>query len=123
TAAGHGFAQYWVHNGLVTVSGQKMSKSLGNFMLAADLLEQHPARVVRYALAAAHYRSNLDVSEQALAEASSALDRIQGFADRGTRELGAAEPTIPDAFAAVMDDDLGVPQALAVVHETVRAGN
>jgi cysteinyl-tRNA synthetase len=124
SAAGHGFARYWVHNGLVTVNGQKMSKSLGNFVPAAELLEDHPARVVRYALSAAHYRSNLDVSEQALAEAASALDRIEGFADRGLRELGPVPPVrIPDAFADAMDDDLGVPQALAVVHETVRAGN
>ncbi|GGF47592.1 cysteine--tRNA ligase [Microbacterium sorbitolivorans] len=124
TAAGHGFARYWVHNGLVTVNGQKMSKSLGNFVLAADLLAENPARVVRYALSAAHYRSSLDVSEQALAEASSALDRIEGFAQRGLREIGPFEPSqLPEAFVRVMDDDLGVPQALAVVHETVRAGN
>lgn len=124
TAAGHGFARYWVHNGLVTVNGQKMSKSLGNFVLAADLLAENPARVVRYALSAAHYRSSLDVSEQALAEASSALDRIEGFAQRGLREIGPFAPSqLPEAFVRVMDDDLGVPQALAVVHETVRAGN
>ena len=122
-AAGHGFARYWVHNGLVTVNGQKMSKSLGNFTLAADLIEKHPARVVRYALAAAHYRSNLDISDQALAEAASALDRIEGFADRGLREIGPVAPNIPEAFAAAMDDDLSIPQALAVVHESVRAGN
>ncbi|GGO62133.1 cysteine--tRNA ligase [Microbacterium nanhaiense] len=124
SAAGHAFARYWVHNGLVTVNGQKMSKSLGNFIPAAELLAAHPARVVRYALAAAHYRSNLDVSEQALTEAASALDRIEGFADRALRELGDAPAgRIPEAFASAMDDDLGVPQALAVVHETVRAGN
>ncbi|MGO1256657.1 cysteine--tRNA ligase [Microbacterium gubbeenense] len=122
-AAGDPFAQYWVHNGLVTVDGQKMSKSLGNFTLARDLLEAHPARVVRYALAAAHYRSNLDVSDQAIAEAAAALERIDGFAQRAQRAVGSAPPNIPDAFRDAMDDDLGVPQALAVVHETVRAGN
>ena len=124
TAAGHGFARYWVHNGLVTVNGQKMSKSLGNFILASELLEKQPARVIRYALAAAHYRSSLDVSEQALTEAASALDRIEGFADRGLREVGERPAArIPEEFASAMDDDLGIPQALAVVHETVRAGN
>ncbi|HLS91906.1 MAG TPA: DALR domain-containing protein, partial [Microbacterium sp.] len=123
SAAGHDFAQYWVHNGLVTVDGQKMSKSLGNFTLAHDLLAAHPARVVRYALAAAHYRSSLDVSDRALEEAAAALERIDGFAQRAARAAGEADPTIPDDFAAAMDDDLGVPQALAVVHETVRAGN
>ena len=62
TAAGDRFARYWVHNGLVTVGGQKMSKSLGNFTLARDVLAERDPQVVRYALAAAHYRSSLDLS-------------------------------------------------------------
>ncbi|MGO1839904.1 MAG: cysteine--tRNA ligase [Candidatus Microbacterium stercoravium] len=122
-AAGDPFAQYWMHNGLVTVDGQKMSKSLGNFTLARDMLDAHPARVVRYALAAAHYRSNLDTSEQGLAEAAAALERIDGFVQRAERAVGAVPPSVPAAFGEAMDDDLGIPQALAVVHETVRAGN
>lgn len=124
TAAGDPFARFWVHNGLVTVDGQKMSKSLGNFTLAADLLASRPAPVVRYALAAAHYRSSLDVSEGALDEAATALGRITGFRARAERQLGApADADVPEAFGAAMDDDLGVPQALAVIHDTVRAGN
>jgi cysteinyl-tRNA synthetase len=125
TAAGDAFARFWVHNGLVTVEGQKMSKSLGNFTLAADLLERRPAPVVRYALAAAHYRSSLDISDRALDEAASALERITGFLERAARMLGDpdAAADVPEAFAAAMDDDLGIPQALAVVHDVVRAGN
>jgi cysteinyl-tRNA synthetase len=128
TAAGDAFARYWVHNGLVTVDGQKMSKSLGNFTLAADVLAERDPRVVRYALAAAHYRSNLDISDRGFAEAASALDRISTFLERVARaadvESGARESgVVPADFAAAMDDDLGVPQALAVLHETVRAGN
>lgn len=129
TAAGDAFARYWVHNGLVTVDGQKMSKSLGNFILAADVLAAHDPQVVRYALAAAHYRSNLDVSDRAFAEASSALERISTFRERASRLPAAADGRadesgeIPAAFAASLDDDLGVPQALATLHETVRAGN
>lgn len=128
TAAGDAFARYWVHNGLVTVDGQKMSKSLGNFTLAADVLAARDSRVVRYALAAAHYRSNLDISDRGFAEAASALDRISTFLERVSRaadvESGARESgVVPADFAAAMDDDLGVPQALAVLHETVRAGN
>ncbi|UPL09635.1 cysteine--tRNA ligase [Microbacterium sufflavum] len=127
TAAGDGFARYWVHNGLVTVDGQKMSKSLGNFTLARDVLDAHEPLVVRYALAAAHYRSSLDLSESSWAEAEAALGRIRTFLERAARvaEVDAAESRedLPSAFAAAMDDDLGVPQALAVVHETVRAGN
>lgn len=127
TAAGDAFARYWVHNGLVTVGDQKMSKSLGNFLLADDVLAERDPLVVRYALGAAHYRSNLDLSPASFDEAEAALDRIRSFQQRVARAVPDAtgdEPaSVPDAFAAAMDDDLGVPQALAVVHETVRAGN
>ncbi|MER7796268.1 cysteine--tRNA ligase [Microbacterium sp. NPDC096154] len=125
TAAGDAFARFWVHNGLVTVDGQKMSKSLGNVTLATDLLTARPAPVVRYALAAAHYRSSLDISDRALDEAAAALDRISGFLTRAERQRGRPDGAapVPEAFAAAMDDDLGVPQALAVIHDTVRAGN
>lgn len=128
TAAGDAFARYWVHNGLVTVDGQKMSKSLGNFTLAADVLAQHDPLVVRYALAAAHYRSSLDLSESSWAEAEAALARIETFLQRAARVAGGAigwvaAEHLPEAFAAAMDDDLGTPQAFAVLHETVRTGN
>ena len=128
TAAGDGFAQYWVHNGLVTVNGQKMSKSLGNFTLAADVLAERDPLVVRYALAAAHYRSSLDLTASSWDEADAALGRIGTFIARVRRSLPGAPDeqgfgVVPEAFATAMDDDLGVPQALAVVHETVRRGN
>ncbi len=125
SAAGDAFARYWVHNGLVTVDGQKMSKSLGNFILARDVLARRAPLVVRYALAAAHYRSSLDVSEQAFDEAEAALDRIRGFQVRVRRAAGDVPVAggLPEAFEAALDDDLSVPQALAVVHETVRVGN
>ena len=129
TAAGDGFARYWVHNGLVTVGDQKMSKSIGNVLLADEVLADRDPLVVRYALAGAHYRSSLDISASSFAEAEAALDRIRGFLDRAVRTLRddtvdlRVTAEIPDRFAAAMDDDLGVPQALAVLHETVRAGN
>ncbi|MCM3780055.1 cysteine--tRNA ligase [Microbacterium hydrocarbonoxydans] len=128
TAAGLGFANYWVHNGLVTVGGQKMSKSLGNFTLAADVMKDHDPLVVRYALAAAHYRSSLDLTESSWSEAEAALGRIGAFVQRVGRIAGGGigymvAQSIPAAFTEAMDDDLGVPQALAVLHETVRAGN
>ena len=127
TAAGDGFARYWVHNGLVTVGGQKMSKSLGNFTLAKDFLDGVDPIVARYALAAAHYRSSLDLTESTLSEAEAALGRIRGFIERAARVTGGvgwmARQSLPQAFSAAMDDDLGVPQALAVLHETVRSGN
>jgi cysteinyl-tRNA synthetase len=127
TAAGDPFASYWLHNGLVTVEGQKMSKSLGNSIFAADFLASARPAVVRYFLGAAHYRSSIDHHDGSLAEAEAAYDRIEGFLVRAEPRLEGVPlrdaPAVPDAFAAAMDDDLAVPQALAVLHETVRAGN
>ncbi|TFD48469.1 cysteine--tRNA ligase [Cryobacterium sp. Hh11] len=128
-AAGSDFANYWVHNGLVNVNGQKMSKSLGNSVFAAELLDQARAIVVRYFLGAAHYRSTIDYNDGSLAEAEAALERVESFLDRadrrlaGTRFAGSGVEVVPDEFAAAMDDDLAVPQALGVLHDTVRAGN
>lgn len=129
-ADGQPFARYWVHNGLVNVGGQKMSKSLGNSVYADELLELASPLAVRYYLGQAHYRSTLDYSPEALAESEAAVDRIRTFLSRVERRLAgthhadrSTDATWPDAFAEAMDDDLGVPQALAVLHETVRAGN
>ena len=119
TAAGDPFARYWVHNGLVTVGDQKMSKSLGNFLLAEDVLRERAPLVIRYALAAAHYRSSLDITASSFDEAEAALERIRSFLERAVRTLQddsddlRIAATVPDRFAAAMDDDLGVPQALA----------
>ncbi|MBU4466162.1 MAG: cysteine--tRNA ligase [Actinobacteria bacterium] len=123
-AAGDAFARYWVHNGLVTVGDQKMSKSLGNFLLAEDVLAERDPLVVRYALAAAHYRSNLDITASSFDEAASALERIRTFLQRTARAGAFGWFSFGnDDFAAAMDDDLGVPQALAVIHARVRDGN
>ncbi|MDT3330273.1 cysteine--tRNA ligase [Microbacterium aquilitoris] len=128
TAAGDAFARYWVHNGLVTVGDQKMSKSLGNFLLADDVLRDTDPLVVRYALISAHYRSNLDITESTFVEADAALGRIRSFLQRAIRAGDGsvgwfAGADLPAEFAAALDDDLGAPQALAVLHETVRRGN
>jgi cysteinyl-tRNA synthetase len=128
-AAGTGLARYWVHNGLVNVGGQKMSKSLGNSVLASDLVSAARPLVIRYYLGAAHYRSTIDYQPGSLAEAEAALERIEEFmrrADRrlsGTRFAEAESPVVPDAFAEAMDDDLSIPQALAVLHDRTRIGN
>ena len=127
TSAGLGFANYWLHNGWVTMGGEKMSKSLGNSLRVSHVLEQHRPLVVRYYLTAAHYRSMIEYQETSLAEAASAVERIEGFLARALRGVTEAVPTgdeeLPQEFRDSLDDDLGVSGALAVIHDTVRAGN
>ena len=151
-AAGLAFANHWVHNGLITVGGAKMSKSLGNSVFAAEFIDRSGALAARYYLGSAHYRSVMDYSDGALGEAVSALGRIGTFLRRAERLLGAetvapsedpaqtspqtgalahdqapnqtgAFAPVPTSFAAAMDDDLAIPQALAVLHERTTAGN
>ncbi|MEN9752737.1 MAG: hypothetical protein RL670_428, partial [Actinomycetota bacterium] len=125
-AAGHDFANFWLHNGLVNVSGQKMSKSLGNSVFALDLLAAARPVVLRYYLGSAHYRSLFDFSESGLAEAAVAFGRIEGFVIRAAKALGAIQTDVkqvPSAFADALNEDLAIPAALAVLHDTVRAGN
>ncbi|MDQ1578224.1 MAG: cysteinyl-tRNA synthetase [Microbacteriaceae bacterium] len=129
TAAGDAFANYWVHNGLVNVNGQKMSKSLGNSIYAAEFLGQARPLVIRYYLGAAHYRSTIDYHDGSLIEAEAALERIEVFLARAGRRLAdtrfasSGVEIVPAEFAAAMDDDLAIPQALGVLHDRVRAGN
>ena len=130
-AAGDGFANFWMHNGMVTFEGEKMSKSIGNTVSPEEMLAAASPRVVRYYLGQAHYRSVLDYRPTSLQEAAAAVERIDGFIAKarakvyGTGDHGfvLSSRAMPDAFAAAMDDDLNVPQALAVLHDTVRAGN
>ncbi|GAA1080922.1 cysteine--tRNA ligase [Tsukamurella strandjordii] len=122
--AGDPFANYWLHNGWVTMSGEKMSKSLGNVVSIPVLLERFRPVELRYYLGSAHYRSMQEYSEGALGEAVTAYGRIESFVQRTVERAGevpVGEWT--DGFAAALDDDLGVPSALAEVHQTVRAGN
>lgn len=119
-AAGDEFANYWMHNGWVTMSGEKMSKSLGNVLSVPRLLEIVRPVELRYYLGSAHYRSMLEYSEEALTEAAAGYRRIEDFLDR-VGDVEAGEWTT--AFEEAMDEDLGVPKALAEIHNAVRAGN
>jgi cysteinyl-tRNA synthetase len=134
-AAGDGFARYWMHNGLVGVAGEKMSKSLGNSLLVDAMVTQVRPVELRYYLGQAHYRSHIEYSPAALEEAVTAYRRIEGFVTRAA-ELTAGHPAgegpgpgplganwLPATFTAALDDDLAVPQALAVIHDWVRDGN
>jgi cysteinyl-tRNA synthetase len=123
-AAGLGFANYWLHNAWVTLSGEKMGKSLGNELLVSEITKVARPLVVRYYLGAAHYRSTIEYHEGSLREAAAAVDRIEGFLRRALGASSAeSDAKLPPVFVAAMDDDLNVSGALAVIHENVRAGN
>ena len=121
-AAGYGFANFWMHNGLVNYEGEKMSKSIGNIITPAQMLEAARPLVVRYYLGQAHYRSVLDYHPTSLEEARVAVERIEAFL-AATRDYHREDAAVPEAFAEAMDDDLNIPKALAALHAGVRAGN
>jgi cysteinyl-tRNA synthetase len=125
TAAGDGFARFWLHHGMLNTGGTKMSKSLGNSLFVPDLLARARPEALRYYLVAPHYRSDSEWSDHGLAEAEAAYSRIEGFLQRATERYGepAEDAEVPAGFTAAMDDDLGVPAALGELHEAVRHGN
>jgi len=123
-AAGYGFAKRWLHNAWVTASGEKMSKSLGNSLQVQELLKSVRGIELRWYLGSAHYRSMLEFSHEALAESAIAFGRIESFLNRSVEILGVKPtPIVSDAFAAAMNEDLAVPQALAGISEALRLGN
>jgi cysteinyl-tRNA synthetase len=122
-AAGQRFARYWMHNALVTSAGEKMSKSLDNSALVSEVIKRFPARAVRLYLIQPHYRSPIEYSDAAIAESVAALDRIDNFVRRAADVVGVAAERLPPEFVAAMNDDLGTPTAVAVLHNAVRDGN
>jgi len=125
-AAGRGFARHWMHNAFVTdPGGEKMSKSLGNAMRVDEVVKRYAPRAVRFYLAAPHYRSMVEFSGKAVEEAAASLARVDSFVARAADVVAdpAALGAVPEKFAAALDDDLGTPAAVAVLHETVREGN
>ncbi len=131
-AAGLGFARFWLHNAWVTVSGEKMGKSLGNSLVVTELTKHVRPIALRYYLGAAHYRSTIEYGEGSLTEAESAVERIEGFIlrageatglDAATLRARAETVDLPTEFVSAMDDDLNVPEALAAIFEATRRGN
>jgi cysteinyl-tRNA synthetase len=123
-AAGYGFAARWMHNAWVTASGEKMSKSLGNSLQVHELLKSVRGIELRWYLGSAHYRSMLEFSHEALAEASTNFRRIEAFLNRSVELLGKVPtPVVGKAFSDAMNDDLAVPTALASISEALRIGN
>jgi len=107
------FARYWLHNGMLTFDGRKMSKSLGNVVQLHELLQRHPPEVLRYLLLRAHYRQPLDWSDTALKQARATLDGWYGV----LRDLADVETTnegpVPESIEAALRDDLNTPEAFA----------
>jgi len=123
-AAGDDFANFWLHNGWVTMGGEKMSKSLGNVLAIPAVLQRVRPAELRYYLGSAHYRSMLEFSETALQDAAKAYTGIEEFLHRVRTRVGSVVPTRWTArFGAALDDDLAVPAALAEVHATRADGN
>ncbi len=110
---GSAFARVWLHNGMLQVNGEKMSKSLGNFFTLRDVLARAPSEAVRLLLLSARYRSVLDFSDSGLAEARDALDRFYRALQQTPPPPGAA---VPPAFLAALCDDLNTPAAIAELH-------
>jgi cysteinyl-tRNA synthetase len=123
-AAGYGFAKLWMHNAWVTTSGEKMSKSLGNSLQVMEVLKRVRGIELRWYLGSAHYRSMLEFSFEALEESATAFRRVESFLQRAKELVGAVpDAVIADEFAAVMNDDLSVPQGLALISDWQRNGN
>ena len=123
---GRAFARHWVHNAMVQVDGEKMSKSLGNFTTLDDLLNTWDPRALRLLVLQTHYRRTMEVGSTTLDQSAAALARLDKFADRmAGSDLPEAEPDadVVTRFRTTMDDDLGSPQALAVIFDAVRDAN
>jgi cysteinyl-tRNA synthetase len=124
-AAGHPFARYWLHNGWVTLGGEKMSKSLGNTALVDEVVKRVRPVELRYYLVAPHYRSTVEFTDAALEEAAVAYRRLESFVRRAAERVGAdsGKAQLPAPFVAALDDDLATPAAIGVVHVEATAGN
>ena len=123
-AAGRGFARRWAHNGHVQVSGEKMSKSLGNFRTLTDMLEVVDPRAYRLVVLQSHYRAPVEVTAATLEQAANTLSGLDAFARRAAELPGAAaDRGALERFRAAMDDDLDTPRAMAELSGLVRAAH
>ena len=134
SASGKPFVRFWVHNGFVNINQEKMSKSLGNFLMIKDVLKEYHPEVVRLFLLSKHYRSPVDFTDQFLKEAESGLDKIYALLKRIEKETGldrrkevaAGESEGGDIwvrFAEAMDDDFNSAQAIGIIFDSVKKIN
>ena len=122
-ASGREFARYWLHNGMVNLGGEKLSKSTGHLIDLAEAIQTHQGPVVRLFFLRASYRSPLEFSLEFLEEAAAGFDRIRSFLRRAGPVPEAADRATIDRFIGVMDDDFNTAEALAALFEAVRKGN
>ena len=121
------FVRYWLHTGFLNVKGQKMAKSVGNFITIRDALEKHDAKVLRSFYISAHYRSPIDFSEELLEQAKNSLQRLNDFTTKmknsnGKDDLELIKKT-KEKFYESMDDDFDTVKALAAVFDFVKEAN
>ena len=129
-AAGREFARHWMHNAMLNIGGEKMSKSLGNFTIVQDLLDEHPlnARALRLLLLQTHYRKTMEINADVMDQARGGVERLDAMARKagaaGVDPVGAPlDDAAVRAFREAMDDALGTPEAVATIFETVRRAN
>lgn len=134
-ATGKPFVRYWIHNNLVTVNGQKMSKSLGNFVTLKDAFKKYDPLVIRFFILQSHYHSTLDFSDEALAGAKGGYEKLLNTVRNLRSELARAEAgtrggVLPfdltpyrERITEAMNDDLNTPQAIAVMFDLAKEVN
>lgn len=118
------FAKYWVHNGFLSVEGEKMSKSLGNFITVNDLLEKGvQGEVIRYALMATHYKKPLDWTQKAMDDAKKAVQKFRSVENAPDINNYADNADLREKFINALRDDLNTPVAISILHELVKKGD
>lgn len=135
---GKPFARYWMHNGMLNINNEKMSKSLGNFLLLRDLINVYGGQVIRFFMLSGHYRGPINFSDEMLQQAASGLERIRTAYTNVVHRLSTARPEEPNgladqqaelldrlrqAFIAAMDDDFNTANAITVLFELAREAN
>ena len=126
---GKPFVKYWIHNGFVNIDQEKMSKSLGNFLMIKDVIKTYHPDVVRLFLLSNHYRSPIDFTDKAMDEARSGLDKIYAFLERAEEKIGLISDQDVETgdcfqrFSEAMDDDFNSARGIGILFDTVRSTN
>ena len=126
-AAGHDFARHWIHTGMVTIGGDKMAKSAGNFVTLSEALDAHGPRAFRLAVLQTHYRRHGELGDRELTAANTTVDRLDALVRRaqaaGVALDGESDAATVDEFRAAMDDDFNTPAAVASIFAAVTRAN